>query len=149
MSVLVFCYGFVGKALDCVISYLKERTQRVVIGVQSADAIVDKSVILAGVVTIRGVLSCVFSCVFSVSLFAGTLNLDTNKHVSQTISACSFYLRNINLLIKLAAFFPDRQRNALAMALSNHGFTTVTYTYTARLHLTSPVYSEYITRLPG
>ena len=29
-------YGFVGKALDCVISYLKERTQRVVIGEQSS-----------------------------------------------------------------------------------------------------------------
>ena len=33
---LLLCYGFVGKALDWVISYLKERTQRVVIDHQSS-----------------------------------------------------------------------------------------------------------------
>ena len=48
-----------------------------------------------------------------------------------------------------AFFSPDRQRNALSMPLSHHGLTTVTRSYTVRLQLTSPVYSEYKTRLPG
>ena len=52
-------------------------------------------------------------------------------------------------LIKLAAFFPDRQRNALSMPLSHHGLNTVMHSYTARMQLTSPVYSEHIIRLPG
>ena len=33
---LRLCYGFVGKALDWIISYLQERTQRIVIGGQSS-----------------------------------------------------------------------------------------------------------------
>ncbi|KAK2181450.1 hypothetical protein NP493_397g00018 [Ridgeia piscesae] len=33
------------------------------------------------------------------------------------------------------------------MPLSHHGLTTVTHSYTVRLQLTSPVYSEYKTRL--
>ena len=34
------------------------------------------------------------------------------------------------------------------MPLSHHGLTTIMHSYTVRLQLTSPVYSEYITRLP-
>ena len=65
-------------------------------------------------------------------------HLDMKKQVLQMISACSFYLRNIN---QISRFLPR--------PLSHHGLTTVTRSYTARLHLTSPVYSEYITQLPG
>ena len=58
-------------------------------------------------------------------------------------------LSTCETLIKLAAFSPDRQRNALSMPLSHHGLTTVTRSYTVRLQLTSPVYRKYKTRLPG
>ena len=45
-------------------------------------------------------------------------------------------------LIKLAVFFPSRQRNALPIPLSHLGLTPVTQSYMARLQLTSS-YSCY------
>ena len=108
------------------------KTQYLPIVPKSADAIVDKSVIRVGMATIT-VSLCVQCLGVSIDK-----HLDMKKQVSQTISA-----------IRLAAFFPDRQRNALSMPLSHHGLTTVTRSYTVRLQLTSPVYSEYKTRLPG
>ena len=58
-------------------------------------------------------------------------------------------LSTCETLIKLAAFSPDQQRNALSMPLSHHGLTTVMRSDTVRLQLTSPVYSEYKTWLQG
>ena len=61
------------------------KTQHLPIVPKSADAIVDKSVILVGVVTSRCV-QCLGVCT--------DRHLDTKKPVSQFISACFFYLRN-------------------------------------------------------
>ena len=85
-------------------------------------------------------------CVFSVLAFAlmGTL---TWKSKCRKLSV--LVLSTCATLITLAAFSPDRQRNALSMPLSHHGLTTVTHSYTVRLQLTSPVYSVYKSRLPG
>ena len=57
---------------------------------KSADSIVDKSVIRVGMATITASLcvQCLCVCI--------DRHLDMKKQVSQTISACSFYLRNIN-----------------------------------------------------
>ena len=66
------------------------KTHYIPIVPKSADAIVDKSVIRVGVVTITASRSvqCLGVCIYR--------HLDMKKQVSQTISACSFYLRNIN-----------------------------------------------------
>ena len=100
------------------------KTQYLPIVPKSADAIVDKSVICLGVATITASLcgQCLGVCI--------DRHLDVKNQVSQTISACSFYLRNIN---QIAAFFPDQQRNALSMPLSHHSLTTLKYSYTVRL----------------
>ena len=77
-------------------------------------------------------------CVFSVLVFAliGTL---TWKSKCRKLSV--LVLSTCATLIILAAFFPDRQRNALSMPLSHHVLTTVMHSYTVRLQLTSPVYT--------
>ncbi|KAK2192828.1 hypothetical protein NP493_22g07007 [Ridgeia piscesae] len=65
--------------------------------IKSADAIVDKSVIRVGVATITAsrCVQCLGVCI--------DRHLDTKKHVSQTIRACSFYLptkeRVVNAII--------------------------------------------------
>ena len=84
--------------------------------------------------------------VFSVLAFAliGTLTR-RSKCRKLTVLALSTCV----ILIKLAAFSPDWQRNAFSMPLTHHSLTTVTHFYTVRLQLTSLVYSEYITWLPG
>ncbi|KAK2161140.1 hypothetical protein NP493_1601g00026 [Ridgeia piscesae] len=87
------------------------KTQYLPIVPKYADAIVDKSVIRVGEATITASLcvQCLGVCI--------DRHIDMKKQVSQTISACSFYLRNIN---HITAFLPDRQRNALSMPLIYH-----------------------------
>ena len=116
------------------------KTQYLPIVPKSADAIVDKSVIRVGVATIT--VRFVFSVLVCALISSLTRRSKCRKLSVLALSTCA-------TLIKLAAFFPDRQRNALSMPLSHHGLTTVTHSYTVRMQLTSPVYSEYITRLPG
>ena len=97
------------------------KTQYVPIVPKSADAIVDKSVIRVGVVTVTAsrCAQCLGVCI--------DRHLDMKKQVSQTTIACSFYLRNINQI--------SRFLSVNSMPLSHHGLTTVT--------------RSYITRLPG
>ena len=68
----------------------------------SADAIVDKSVIRVGVAIITASLcvKCLGVCI--------DRHLDMKKQVSQTISACSFYLRNSN---QISRFLPRTEKN--------------------------------------
>ena len=63
----------------------------------SADAIVDTSVIRVGVATITAsrCVQCLGGCI--------DRHLDIKKQVLQTISICSFYLRNIN---QISRFLP-------------------------------------------
>ena len=77
------------------------KTQNLPIVRKSADAIVDKSVIRVGVATIPASLcvQCLGVCIDRHL----DRHLDTKKQVSQTISACSFYLRNIN---QISRFLP-------------------------------------------
>ena len=69
------------------------KTQYLPIVHKFADAIVDKTVIRVGIVTITVSLcvQCLGVCI--------DRHLDTKKQVSQTISACSFYLRNSITLV--------------------------------------------------
>ena len=73
------------------------KTQYLPILPKSADAIVDKSVIRVGEATITAsrCVQCLGVCI--------DRHLDIKKQVSQTISACSFYLRNIN---QISHFLP-------------------------------------------
>ena len=73
-----------------------------------ADAIVDKSVIRVGVVTITASLcvQCLGVCI--------DRHLDTKKQVSQTISACSFYLRNIK---QISRFLPRPTKQRVVNAI--------------------------------
>ena len=109
------------------------KTQYLPIVPKSADAIVDKSVIRVGEATITAsrCVQCLGVCI--------DRHLDM-KNQYRKLSV--LVLSTCETLIKLAAFSPDRQRNALSMPLSHHGLTTVTRSYTVRLQLTSPVYSE-------
>ena len=66
------------------------KTQYLPIVSMSADAIVDKSVIRVGVATVTASL-----CVQCLGVCTDRHH-DMKKQVSQTISACSFYLRNVN-----------------------------------------------------
>ena len=88
---------------------------------KSADAIVDKSVIRVGVATITAspCVQCLGVCT--------DRHLDMKKLVSQTISACSFYLRNID---QISRFLPRVTKERV-------------------VNVTSPAYSDYTTRLPG
>ena len=71
-------------------SMFMNKTQYLPIVHKSANAIVDKSVIRVGMTTITASLcvQCLGVCI--------DRHLDMKKQVSQNISACSFYLRNIN-----------------------------------------------------
>ena len=75
---------------------------------KSADAIVDKSVIRVGMATITASLcgQCLGVCIDS--------HLDMKKQVSQTISACSFHLRNIN---RISRFLPRPTKERVVNAL--------------------------------
>ena len=120
---------------DTVTNFMNDdKIQYLPIVPKSADALVDKSVIRVGTATITASLSvqCLGVCI--------DRHLDMKKQVLQTTSACSFYLRNIN---QISRFLPRPKKERVVNA------TTVTHSYTARLQLTSPVYSEHITRLPG
>ena len=78
--------------------YVYERCQDIMSSMpNSTDAIVDKSVIRVGLVTITAsrCVQCIGVCT--------DRHLDTKKHVSQTISASSFYLRNINQISRFLA----------------------------------------------
>ena len=98
--------------------------------------------ILLGVATITASLcvQCLCVCI--------DRHLDMRSKCRK-LSASMLALSTCERLIKLAAFSPDRQRNALSMPLSHHGLTTVMRSDTVRLQLTSPVYSEYKTWLQG
>ena len=105
------------------------KTQYLPIVPKSADAIVDKSVIRVSVVTITAsrCVQCLGVCI--------DRHLDIK---SQTISACSYYLRNNN---QFSCFSPRPTKERVVNAI-----------ITSRLDyckaLTSPVYSEYTIRLP-
>ena len=82
---------------------------------KSADAIVDKSVIRVGEATITAsrCAQCLGVCI--------DRHLDMKKQVSQTTSACSFYLRNIN---HISRFLPrpskERVVNAIITSLPDY-----------------------------
>ena len=84
------------------------KTQYIPIVPKSADAIVDKSVIRVGAATITASLcvQCIGVCMYR--------HLDMKKQVSQTISACSFYLRNIN---QISRFLPRSTKERVVNAL--------------------------------
>ena len=84
------------------------KTQYLPIVPKSADAIVDKSVIRVGMATITASLcvQCLGVCI--------DRHLDTNKQVSQTVSACSFYLRNIN---HISRFLPRPTKERVVNAI--------------------------------
>ena len=90
-------------------------TQYLPILLKSADAIVNKSVIRVGVVTITASLcvQCLCVCI--------DRHVDMKKQVSQTISACSFYLRSIN---QISRFLPrptkERVVNAIITSRLNY-----------------------------
>ena len=94
------------------------------------------SVIRVGVATITASLcvQCLGVCI--------DRHIDMKKQVSQTISACSFYLRNIS---HISRFLPRPTKERVV----NDIITSRLDYCNARLQLTSPVYSEYKTRLPG
>ena len=74
----------------------------------NADAIVDKSVIRVGMATITASLcvQCLGVCI--------DRHLDMKKQLSQTISACSFYLRNIN---HISRFLPRPTKERVVNAI--------------------------------
>ena len=84
------------------------KTQYLPIVPKSADAIVDKSVIRVGVATITASL-----CVQCLGLFIDR-HLGMKKQVSQTISACSFYLRNFN---HISRFLPRPTKERVVNAI--------------------------------
>ena len=109
------------------------KTQYLSIVPKYADAIVDKSVIRVGMATIMAsrCFQCLGVCI--------DRHPDTKKQVSETINTCSYYRRNNN---QFSCFSPRPTKNAFSKPLSHHGLTTVTHSNTARLQLTSPVYSD-------
>ena len=84
------------------------KTQYLPIVPKSADAIVDKSVIRVGEATITAsrCVQCLGVCI--------DRHLDMKKQVSQTISACSFYLRNIN---QISRFLPRPTKERVGNAI--------------------------------
>ncbi|KAK2189960.1 hypothetical protein NP493_92g03003 [Ridgeia piscesae] len=84
------------------------KTQYLPIVPKSADAIVDKSVIRVGEATITAsrCVQCLGVCI--------DRHLDMKKQVSQTISACSFYLRNIN---QISRFLPRPTKEHVVNAI--------------------------------
>ena len=84
------------------------KTQYLPIVPKSADAIVDISVIRVGVAIITASLcvQCLGVCI--------DRHHDMKKQVSQTISACSFYLRNIN---QIRRFLPRPTKERVVNAI--------------------------------
>ena len=84
------------------------KTQYIPIVPKSADAIVVKSVIRIGMASITASLcvQCLGVCTDG--------HLDMKKQVSQTISACSFYLRNIN---HISCFLPRPTKERVVNAI--------------------------------
>ena len=84
------------------------KTQYLPIVPKSADAIVDKSVIRVGMATTTASLcvQCLGVCI--------DRHLDMKKQVSQTISVCSFYLRNIN---HISRFLPRPTKERIVNAI--------------------------------
>ena len=104
------------------------KTQYLPIVPKSADAIVDKSVIPVDVVTITA-SRCVQCLGVCIDRHLGTKNHD---HVSQTISACSFYLPNINQISRLhPRSTKERVVNAIIMfinakiLITNNNYTVI------------------------
>ena len=89
------------------------KTQYLPIVPKSADATVDKSVIRVGTATIAASLcvQCLRVCI--------DRHLDMKKQVSQTISACFFYLRNIN---QISRFLPRPTKERVVNALVTSRF---------------------------
>ena len=75
---------------------------------KSGDAIVDKCVIRVGVATITASL-----CIQCLGVCADR-HLDMKKQVSQTISSCSFYLRNIS---QISRFLPRPTKERVVNAI--------------------------------
>ncbi|KAK2190021.1 hypothetical protein NP493_89g05021 [Ridgeia piscesae] len=102
-------YGFVGKTLDWMISYLKERTQRVVIGDQSSSTTTLTRGVPQGSVLgpllfslyVQPIGDIIRAHGLSINMPMIYTHLDMKKQVSQTTSAYSFYLRNINHISRL------------------------------------------------
>ena len=84
------------------------KTQYYPIVPKSANAIVDKSVIRVGVATITAspCVQCLGVCI--------DRHLDMKKQVTQTISACSFYMRNIN---QISRFLPRPTKERVVNAI--------------------------------
>ena len=87
------------------------KTQYLPIVPKSADAIVDKRVIRVGVATITASLcvECLGVCI--------DRHLDMKNQVTQTISACSFYLRNIDQISRFL-LRPTKERVVNALITS-------------------------------
>ncbi len=87
------------------------KTQYLPIVPKSTDAIVDKSVIRVGMASITNSLcvQCLGVCI--------DRHLDMKKQVSQTITACSFYLRNINHISRFLPI-PTKERVVNAVITS-------------------------------
>ena len=100
------------------------KTQYLPIVPKSAAALVDGSVIRVGVST-----STASRCVRNLGVFIDR-HLDMKKQVSQTISACSFYLRHIN---QISRFLPKPTKERIVNASSHRGLTTEMHHYTAHL----------------
>ena len=94
---------------------------------KSADTIVDKSVIRVGMATITASLcvQCLGVCI--------DRHLDMKKQVSQTISVCSFYLRNINQISRFLPR-PSKERVVYAIVISRADHCN------AAMHNDAPVY---------
>ncbi len=113
------------------------KTQYLPIVPKSANAIVDKSVIRVGVATITASLfvQCLGVCI--------DRHLDMKKQVSQTISACSFYLRNINQISRFLTR-PTKEPVVNAIITSRLDYCNALLYGTVRLQLTLPVYRQRI-----
>ena len=105
---------------------------------KSADAIVDKSVIRLGTATITASL-----CVQYLDVCIDR-HLDMKKQVSQTISACSFHMRNIN---QISRFLPRPTKESVVNVLVTprldycnallYGTSTVNIARLQRIHNTA------------
>ncbi|KAK2145109.1 hypothetical protein NP493_4026g00000 [Ridgeia piscesae] len=116
------------------------KTQYLPIVPKSADAIVDKSVIRVGEATITASLcvQCLGVCI--------DRHLVMKKQVSQTISACSFYLRNINQISRFLTR-PTKERVVNAIITSRLDYCNA-LSYIARLQRIQHMAARSIMRSP-
>ena len=98
-----------------------DKTQYLSIVPKSAAALIDGSVIRVGVSTITA-----SRCVRNLGVFTDW-HLAMKKQVSQTVSACSFYLRHIN---QISRFLPKPTKERIVNAIITSRFND---SYTARL----------------